>query len=271
MFKDLEMLFMCGLPGYSHLELIDLELDEDYVAVNNPQNLDKPRKLSLSEVAALILGLVAIQPLIRDPALKKKCISLQDRVSKLISHQHHEQLASFSVTSGIVESQFDCLMAQAIKEQKGLTISYRSAKEEKLSERIIYPTQSYAAHGYLYSIALCSLTNEIRHFRHDRIEQAEFSHKDASNLRPSTQGSSALLQVRVLMSKRNRFFLEEHREIVIEQKVNGEGIEAVFELGEADWLLRALISLPGTLEVIEPAEFSASYYERLDAILALYR
>lgn len=271
MFKDLEMLFMCGLPGYSHLELIDLEMDEDYVAVNNPQNLDKPRKLSLPEVTALILGLAAIQPLISDAALKEKSFSLQERLSKLISTQHRDQLASFSVKAEIVESPFDALIARAVAEHKGLIISYRSAREEKLTERTIYPTQSYAAHGYLYSIAFCSLTNEIRHFRHDRIERAELSHEDAPNTRRSTQRSSALLQVRVLLSKRNRFFLEEHREIVVEQKVNGENIDAVFELGDADWLLRGLISLPGDLEVLGPPEFSASYYERLDAILALYR
>jgi len=271
MFKDLEMLFMCGLPGYSHLELIDLEMDEDYVAVNNPQNLDRPRKLSLPEVTALILGLAAIQPLISDAALKEKSFSLQERLSKLISTQHRDQLASFSVKAEIVESPFDALIAQAVAEHKGLIIAYRSAREEKLTERTIYPTQSYAAHGYLYSIAFCSLTNEIRHFRHDRIERAELSHEGAPNTRRSTQRSSALLQVRVLLSKRNRFFLEEHREIVVEQKVNGENIEAVFELGDADWLLRGLISLPGDLEVLGPPEFSASYYERLDAILALYR
>jgi proteasome accessory factor C len=271
MFKDLEMLFMCGLPGYSHLELIDLEMDEDYVAVNNPQNLDRPRKLSLPEVTALILGLAAIQPLISAAALKEKSLTLQERLSKLISIQHRDQLASFSVKAGIVESPFDALIAQAVTEHKGLIIAYRSAREEKLTERTIYPTQSYAAHDYLYSIAFCSLTNEIRHFRHDRIERAELSHEDAPNTRRSTQRSSALLQVRVLLSKRNRFFLEEHREIVVEQKVNGENIEAVFELGDADWLLRGLISLPGDLEVLGPPEFSASYYERLDAILALYR
>jgi proteasome accessory factor C len=271
MFKDLEMLFMCGLPGYSHLELIDLEIDEDYVAVKNPQNLNKPRKLSLPEVTALILGLAAIQPLISDAALKEKSLSLQERLSKLISTQHRDQLASFSVKADLVESPFDSLMAQAVAEQKALLISYRSAREEKLTNRTIYPTQSYAAHGYLYSIAFCLLTNEIRHFRHDRIEWAEFSHEDGSNTRRSTQRSSELLQVRVLLSKRNRFFLEEHREIVVEQKVNGENIEAVFELGDADWLLRGLISLPGALEILEPREFTASYYERLDAILALYR
>ena len=46
--KDLEMLFMCGLPGYSHLELIDLEIDEDYVSVRNAQNLGRPRQLSFA-------------------------------------------------------------------------------------------------------------------------------------------------------------------------------------------------------------------------------
>jgi len=272
MFKDLEMLFMCGLPGYSHLELIDLEMDEDYVAVNNPQNLDKPRKLTLPEVTALILGLAAIQPLISDAALKETSFNLQERLSKLISTQHRDQLARFSVKAEIVESPYDALIAQAVAEHKGLIISYRSAREEKLTERTIYPTQSYAAHGYLYSIAFCSLTNEIRHFRHDRINSALLTDDRAevkSSQHPDVQLSP--LQVRARLSRRNLFFIEEHREIVKEVSPSENWIEVLFELGDREWLLRTLTALPGALEILEPVDFAAAYQARLDAILELYR
>ena len=271
-FKDLEMLFMCGLPGYSHLELIDLELDENYVAVNNPQNLGKPRKLSLPEVAALTLGLQAISPLISDPLMSMKCKKLQERLSAAVSSQHQAQLLNFSVQGDIAITLHDALISSAAAEQRGLLITYRSAKDEQLTERTIFPTQVYSAHGFFYVIAFCTLTHQVRHFRHDRIASAVLSH-DRLNLSSELDADSreASFHIRVRLSKRNLYFIEEHREIVAAVTPSEDLVEVLFELGDRDWLLRALTALPGALEILEPADFRAAYEARLDAILDLYR
>jgi proteasome accessory factor C len=271
-FKDLEMLFMCGLPGYSHLELIDLELDENYVAVNNPQNLGKPRKLSLPEVAALTLGLQAISPLISDPLMSMKCKKLQERLSAAVSSQHQAQLLNFSVQGDIAITLHDALISSAAAEQRGLLITYRSAKDEQLTERTIFPTQVYSAHGFFYVIAFCTLTHQVRHFRHDRIASAVLSH-DRLNLSSELDADSreASFHIRVRLSKRNLYFIEEHREIVAAVTPSEDWVEVLFELGDRDWLLRALTALPGALEILEPADFRAAYEARLDAILDLYR
>ena len=43
--KDLYTLWISGRPGYSHLELIDLDFEDGTIQVLDPQNLDKPLKL----------------------------------------------------------------------------------------------------------------------------------------------------------------------------------------------------------------------------------
>jgi len=58
---DLNTLWMCGLPGYTPLELIDLSFETGYVSIRNADVLSSPRKLSDSETAALILGLSIIR------------------------------------------------------------------------------------------------------------------------------------------------------------------------------------------------------------------
>ena len=47
--KDLNLLFLCGLPGYTPLELIDISFDEESVVIRDPQNLAAPRNLNESE------------------------------------------------------------------------------------------------------------------------------------------------------------------------------------------------------------------------------
>jgi predicted DNA-binding transcriptional regulator YafY len=51
--KDLNLLFMCGLPGYTPLELIDLSFEDGVVEVRDPQNLKAPRNFNESEALAL--------------------------------------------------------------------------------------------------------------------------------------------------------------------------------------------------------------------------
>ena len=59
--RDLEIAFLCGLPGYTPDLLIDLTMEDGHVAVTNPQSLDIPRRLSLEEITSLRLGLELIQ------------------------------------------------------------------------------------------------------------------------------------------------------------------------------------------------------------------
>jgi proteasome accessory factor C len=39
---DLYLLWMCGLPGYSHLELIDLDFESGHISIQNADTLAKP-------------------------------------------------------------------------------------------------------------------------------------------------------------------------------------------------------------------------------------
>jgi proteasome accessory factor C len=55
--KDLQLIFLCGLPGYTPYELIDLTFEDGIVSVIEPQVLNKPRKFSSSEMVVIKLGL----------------------------------------------------------------------------------------------------------------------------------------------------------------------------------------------------------------------
>ena len=59
--EDLTTLWMCGLPGYTALELMDLSFDTGFVSISNAETLARPRILNRDEVLALILGLEALQ------------------------------------------------------------------------------------------------------------------------------------------------------------------------------------------------------------------
>ena len=55
--KDLWLLYMCGLPGQTPLELMEFEFEDGYVTVRNAEELRAPRSLTQTELATLIIGL----------------------------------------------------------------------------------------------------------------------------------------------------------------------------------------------------------------------
>ncbi len=272
MFKDLEMLFMCGLPGYTHLELIDMELGQDYVAINNPQNLDRPRKLSASEVAALSLGLDILIPLIRDTELRACATRLRSRFSELLVEEKSADIATVVPEIVSTVTSFDRAIAQAIRESCGLEISYRSARTDQLRHRLVYPVRSYVERGYFYTVAFCTEVGEERHFRHDRIELATINTTPLVGKRGPTKGEEQdQLSIRTILSKRNRFFIEVHSSIVQSVEAHGSELQVTFAVGDEEWLIRELLALPGSVEILDPVAVRHEYSRRLDAILELYR
>ena len=57
MASDLTTLWMCGLPGYTPLELMDLDFESGYVTIRNALTLARPRSITHEEGVALVLGL----------------------------------------------------------------------------------------------------------------------------------------------------------------------------------------------------------------------
>jgi proteasome accessory factor C len=62
--KDLNLLFLCGLPGYTHLELIDISFDDEVITVIDAQNLKSPRRLTELEAIALRIALQALSEIL---------------------------------------------------------------------------------------------------------------------------------------------------------------------------------------------------------------
>jgi len=258
-FKDLEMIFMCGLPGYSHLELIDLELDEDYVAINNPQNLDRPRKFTFQEITALTLGLQSLLGIVTDAQLATRVQTLAARMKSLLGDNDESRLNLFSVDLPSSRGEWESLLLKAAQEGKAVRIEYLSARSDEVSSRVIFPELIYSSGDHIYTKGFCSSSGEMRHFRHDRILKASAD----SAIRParsSSPGNDATTDkgelkdqvVHVNLSRRNLFFIEAHSSIVESYELVGDLFDVKFRVGDSEWLLRALTSLPGEVHILSP-------------------
>ena len=168
MSADLTTLWMCGLPGYSPLELMDLEFESGFVTIRNAETLSKPRSITFQEGVALLLGLdlmAATLPVDRDD-LKKIASSLRERICDKLGVPVHVQ-ATPAIATPVIAA-----IHQALTEGSGLQIEYHSLYKDTLTSRIILPNEMYELNGNQYLRAFCFNAEDFREFRIDRIKNA---------------------------------------------------------------------------------------------------
>jgi len=168
MSADLTTLWMCGLPGYTPLELMDLEFESGFVTIRNAETLSKPRTITFQEGVALLLGLdlmVATLPEDRDD-LKNVASSLRERIGDKLGVPVHVQ-ATPAIASPVMAA-----VHQALAEGSGLQIEYHSLYKDTLTSRIILPNEKYELNGNQYLRAFCFTAEDFREFRIDRIKNA---------------------------------------------------------------------------------------------------
>ena len=86
MANELTALSMCGLPGYTPYELIEIFFDSGFVTINNHEALDIPRALTNLEVASLLIGLEILKDSISgaEPRVESKIEKLIAQMRALL-------------------------------------------------------------------------------------------------------------------------------------------------------------------------------------------
>jgi len=268
--KDLSLLHMCGLPGYSHLELLDIDYeDPNYVSVTEAQVLDQPRSLTQIEALTLVLGLQLLVELASDQSEAAAITALQNRLSGLFG----EQLArKVTITDAIVDSPIARKLAQAIAQSQHLTIHYNSASSDSVSTREIFPLEIFYHDGIGYLNAFATSAGELRTFRLDRIDEILVGPADAGFLERVVRQvpNPGDNEIEIEMGRDGFFFIEKHNEIVTSFHEQGERFRIKLRVNSGEWITRTLVGWPSPIAVMHPADLAETIHERIAGALANY-
>jgi len=266
--SDLSMIFMCGLPGYSTLELIDLSYEDGFVSIIDPQVLDRPRNLTKSELISLMLALDSLASLRAegDP-IKASIRALQAKLQRTITSAVQAiPVVQREEANGALLP----LCESAVKSGSGLSIEYVSATSDKKSSRVILPEAIYAENGFIYLRAWCYLTNSTRTFRLDRIIAAEpvtVSQLPVSQPEPLNEEFSAQLEI----SPGARIFYEQNSSIMTLDSQSDDHLAVTIHLRDSEWLIRSLMGYGSLIRVLEPQALVQELAKRAESALELYR
>jgi proteasome accessory factor C len=259
---DLNTLWMCGLPGYTPLELIDLSFETGYVSIRNADVLSSPRKLSDSEVAALILGLSIIRGSL--PSSSDHALLIDDLVQKLAVKT--KVVAPKNISVNILPEVREVIFS-SVKTGESVKISYHSISRDEVSSRNITALRVFNEGNTEHVYSYCESSEDFRVFRLDRILQAESTGtKRVLPLLESAPETNEELRLKVHSNLREiseTFNLRAHTELKPEDEV----ISDVFS---SEWAIRTICSLLGTAEVLEPLDIREQVLSRAQKALNQY-
>ncbi len=162
---DLDLVFVCGLPGYGPGELMVAYVDEDEVVVDMADYFAQPLRLSPEEGLALIAAALTLQ------AAGEGSEPLSSAVEKLLGVLVADGAEVVAVTITADEEMLGGLR-EAIESNGVLQITYTSLGKEETTERIVEPWQLVTSRGQWYLDAWCRRSGAERRFRVDRIRRA---------------------------------------------------------------------------------------------------
>jgi len=261
---DLNTLWMCGLPGYTPLELIDLEFESGFVSIRNAETLAAPRALDRAEALSIYMGLDLLNAELSqaNSALVSEIATLQEQLrSQLISAPQVQIEAS-------MKSEFRALILRAIRRRGWLEINYHSAANDQVSKRQVAPYELSQTGSLEYLQGYCDSAKSVRNFRADRIvdviEIAEqvWPSDLASGNQDSANQDAISYRVKVHVSSRQ--VLEALPEL------EAGSTTARIQGFSARWISRTILSLAGQVEVLEPSQIRQAVHTRAQAALGNY-
>ena len=257
---DLMTLWMCGLPGYTHLELMNLDFESAFVSIGNASTLSKPRAITFQECVALLLGLDLIASSLPSDRqdLLTAAESLRKRLTEILGLPI--KLSVEAGTSGAVAT----AIAQAIETNSGLKISYHSLYKDQVTERIVVPVNLYEADNHQYMRAFCSTAKDYREFRVDRIDQA--TPADISPEFPAKIDSTEKLSFSIEIMGSSRDVTER---FAIEHSTTGSSIE--LSSYSRQWIERSVMASGEAVLLSAPQEIRAEIAKKAQLMLNRYK
>ena len=260
--KDLQLIFLCGLPGYTPYELIDLTFEDGIVSVIEPQVLNKPRKFSSSEMVVIKLGLEILREINADDVRKLTKI---DKILNKINSGADQN--SFLLADQINSTLFYSQISLAISQKRILNIEYKSLAKDNLSKRKILPGRISMSNGNLYLSAYDIERQSDRVFKMELISSCDTGEIFKENPIPSNESDQV---IELWVDEKLTNFIERNTSIIIaQQKITG-GLQVTLKVSNLEWLARSIVSFAPDIMVISPASLSEMVNQRVRDLLATY-
>ncbi|QDP97278.1 WYL domain-containing protein [Microlunatus elymi] len=255
--EDLGVLWMCGLPGLSPGDLIDIDMDavegQGVIHLSNADYLTRPLRLSADEALALLLALRTL----RGVTAREDRAAIDRALEKLQAVAQVSDRAEVRVTGGREDIQGT--VGEALHRGKRLELTYDVASRAETTHRFVDPLRVFVLDGYGYLDAWCYSANALRSFRLDRIAAVEITDVDVAEhdveLRDLAGGWFDALKdapMVTLALDRSAAWVAEYYPTEQVTEADDGGLTVSLRVSDPAWLRGLLLRLGGGARVLAP-------------------
>ncbi len=163
--EDLELLWVCGLPGYGPGDLIDMAFDGDRVTITYDAGIDRPLRLTPDEALALV---VALRMLAETPGVGGRD-AIERALAKIENAAGDLADAPVAVRLPGNDERLAGIRA-AVERGRALRLTYYTPARDETTDRVVDPMRVLMVAGRGYLEAWCRRAEGTRLFRVDRID-----------------------------------------------------------------------------------------------------
>lgn len=274
--EDLELLWVCGLPGYGPGDLIDMAFDGDRVTITYDAGIDRPLRLTPDEALALV---VALRMLAETPGMANR-----DAIERALAKIENAagELADAPVAVRLPgDSDRVEALREAVQRRRALRITYYTAARDETTERTVDPIRVLMVGGRAYLEAWCRRAEAMRLFRADRIDALTELDEPASpppqaRLHDVSDGvfqpSPELPLVTLRVGRGGRWITEYYpcERVEPDNGVDGTQWLVSLRVTDLDWARRLVLGLGPDVTAVAPPELVAQVRDRATAALDAY-
>ena len=260
MIDDLNTLWMCGLPGYTPLELIDLAFDSGFVTIRNAAPLAYVRTMSSAEIVSLTLGL----DLLRENT-EQLGAEHNDRIDRLAKKLRDQIGVHISIASSPTTAHRSIISA-SIARRVPIEMTYYSSSSDEETKRIVTAYDFFSENDVEYFQGYCHSSKGMRMFRIDRI--VALSLAESLDVIPDVQmKKNESIRVGATVRALDRASAEAFGLAFADLRLGGSVSLQAFS---PEWLIRSIMASAGSLVVEEPLEITIAIRQSIDSTMALY-
>jgi len=275
--RDLDLLWVCGLPGHGPGDLIDLAFEGDRVRVTFTAGMVRPLRLSTDEAVALI---VALRTLLELPGLAEGEAVSRALAKVSAAAGHPAEVRAPVVVSVDAREQSLSVVRDGLERRRALHLHYYVPSRDERTERTVDPMRLLLVDGHWYLEAWCRGAEGVRLFRLDRIDSVDVLDEAAA---PPPQAHERDLDdglyqsaddqplVRLRLARHARWVADYYPvEEQTEVPDPPGGLAVAVRTADLSWARRLVASLGGAATVDEPAELAEQVAGEARAALARY-
>ncbi len=260
---DLDLLFVCGLPGYTPGDLIDVSYEGDRITVSNAATLARPLRLLPDEALALVVAarsLAAVPGLQERDALARATAKLETALGPAVEPGADRVAVVLDAEGETLRS-----LRAALEAGRRVHLRYHAAGRDEMTERDVDPMRLLSVDGRWYLEGWCRRVDDVRLFRLDRIlsaelletvaevpEEAEPRDMSEGLFRPAPDDPVVVLELTAAAAWVSDYYPCED---VVELPDGGQRV--TLRARDLQWLRRLALQMSGSVRVVEPAGVGA--------------